>query len=121
VAARAAVPDARAQRRDQHRERQPPLDRGAGGEVALAVPRLRGPAPDLRAGRLRFRVARQRARGAGDGRHGADPRDADPDPAVDRAARVLGPGPRRVLRVPRAEPGPLGARSTATGSGPHAG
>ena len=77
LAARAPVPDARPQRRDQHRAGQRELDarprRRDGERRAARRPRAR--VPDLHAGRVRHRALRRGARAAQPRRPAAAPRD----------------------------------------------
>ena len=57
---------------------------------------------------VRFRVVRQRARAAGDGRLSAGARDDDDDPRGVGRQSADGRGPARVLRVPRGADGAVG-------------
>ena len=78
VAARAAVPHDRAQRRDQHRQGQPQLDAGprSRSSVRPAPGDLDPGLPDLHAGRLRLGLLRRGARAAAPRRPVAAARDA---------------------------------------------
>ena len=90
-----AVPDARAQRRDQHAQGQPQLDAEPRDPHGVELFRRagRGHQADRPAERFRQRGARQRVRGAGARRaHGADGEDRCSCPR---------PGPRRRRTCPR--------------------
>ena len=118
LAAGAALPHAGAQRRNQHPARQPQRDgrARAQAEIRGVRPRRREAAADPRGFRQRQREPRQRARVADAGRAGNPPRDADADPAGLGREISDGPGPARVLRVPRGTDGTVGR---AGGGGVH--
>ena len=111
LAAGPPLPLHRAQRRDQHRARQPQLDarpRGAAARPARAARRPVAAVPGLHAGRLRQRQLRRGARAAAHGRPVAAARGADDGPGgVGERARH-GPGQARLLPVPRLPDGAVG-------------
>ena len=92
LAARAPVPDARPQRRDQHRAGQRELDaRTRRRDAERRAPRAaRTHLPDLHARRVRHRALRRSARAAEHGRPAAAPRDPDDDPGGVGEPRVDG-------------------------------
>jgi hypothetical protein len=110
LAARASLPLHRAQRRDQHDPREPQLDAHAAG-AARDRPHPRRPqatVPDLHAGRQRFGHVRRGARAAAPRRAQPAPRGADDDPGGVGEQPRDGPGPPRLLRVPRLADGAVG-------------
>ncbi len=110
VAARAPVPHRRAQRRDQHPDRQHQLDAGAGGAPEIGGARRgsrQGPAGHPR-GRERHGDVRQRARVPGDDRPVAAARPADDDPGAVGEQRGDVARAQGVLRVPLVADGAVG-------------
>ena len=110
LAAGAPVPLHLPQRRDQHGARQHQLDGGAaaGDVVGTARRRSRQDGAADRAGPIRHRLHRQRARTARHRRRlfaGACDDDADPGGVVRPAD---GPGAARLLRIPRGADGAVG-------------
>ena len=110
LAAGAALPDARPQRRDQHDSRQQELDgesRDAGGERCLRPLQRRALSTD-RAGLFRLHGARRRARGRGAGRalRARRSQPADPGRLVQEAGHA-GPPPG-LLQLLQLRDGALG-------------
>ena len=103
VGSRAPVPLPRAQRRDQHRARQPAVDARARAAAALRPARRRPPqaVPADRRSLERFGRARRRLRAARARRPRARPRAGDADPRRLEPGHADGGRPARVLRVPR--------------------
>ena len=110
LAARASLPDGRAQRRDQHAARQRQLDGGAAGVGRVRAVRQRHleALADLLRRPVGHRLLRQRARVPGAGRLFARPRDDDADPRGLGRQPAHGRGPARLLRIPRRADGAVG-------------
>ena len=109
MAAGAAVPLPRPQRRDQHHHRQPQLGPGAADQVHQRTdPRPGRARPAGEPRRLRLVEHGQHARTDGHRRHGPVPRPAHDHPAGLAERRDHGRRPARVLRVQLAAHGALG-------------
>ena len=93
-------------------KRQPQLDAGPGGAAGDATCVRRRPGtrllPVCTDGRVRLGVLRRGARAAAPGRPQPAARGADDDPGGLGEQRRDGPGPARVLRVPRQPDGAVG-------------
>src|SRR6478736_2570356 len=107
LAAGAAVPVDRPQRRDQHGARQPQLGRGARGDPAVGPAGRPGPAAaGVHAGRLGLGLVRRGPRAAAPGRPLPAARDHDDDPGGLGEPRADGPRATGV-RKGRLEPGKM--------------
>ena len=105
LAAGAAVPRARAQRRDQHDPRQPHLDAGARGEVDFSTSGFFRSRPAAHDDRFGFAKPRQRARSTARRRHRPARRDAHPDSArVGRATTTSTKISKRSTSTTRSAP-----------------